>query len=133
MMRRLFILGTLLFWLAIAFFYWQGFTAPETAAETATASPPASRAGLFSLTEVARHASATDCWMSIDQQVYDLSAYIPEHPTRPAVILAWCGQEASEAYRTKLRGRAHSPEADRVLGNYRIGQLQAPAAIHSAK
>lgn len=44
--------------------------------------------------------------LAINGQVYDLSAYLPEHPSKPDIILPWCGKEASEAYRTKTRGRA---------------------------
>lgn len=133
MMRRLFMIATLLFWLATGFFWWQGRTMPESSAEIAGNKAPTAGEGLFSREEIARHATESDCWMSINQQVYDLSAYIPEHPTRPAVILAWCGQEASEAYRTKLRGRTHSAEADRLLENYRIGRVLELVTPQSAK
>ena len=43
----------------------------------------------------------------------------------PAAILPWCGKDASEAYRTKTRGRPHSPYADTLLPKYRIGALTA--------
>jgi len=86
----------------------------------------ATAARVLSLAEVARHASPDDCWMAIDSQVYDLSSYLPDHPADPAVILAWCGREASEAYRTKQKGRPHSVRADHLLDTYRIGALEAP-------
>ena len=54
----------------------------------------------------------------------DLSSYLPEHPSEPEVIKVWCGREASEAYRTKMKNRAHSARADRQLAEYRIATLQ---------
>jgi len=115
MMKRLFQLSTALFWGAL-FSLWavgrESAQSPET--------PPTP---YYSLAEVAQHATESDCWMAIHGQVYDLSAYLPEHPTRPSIILPWCGKEASEAYDTKTRGRPHSPGADQLLETYRIGTL----------
>lgn len=73
--------------------------------------------------ELARHASADDCWMAIDGVVYDFTAYLPQHPTPPVVMTVWCGKEASEAYHTKGYGRPHSPAADAMLPAYRVGVL----------
>jgi len=77
----------------------------------------------YTLATVARHARADDCWMVIDGQVYDLTAYIPQHPTAPSIVTTWCGQEATQAYHTKMLGRPHSPFADSLLPKYRIGTL----------
>ena len=65
--------------------------------------------------------------MAIRGAVYDFGAYVPEHPTRPDIITAWCGKEATEAYNTKTKGRPHSPYADELLAKYRIGTLAAAA------
>ncbi len=73
--------------------------------------------------ELARHASEDDCWMAIDGVVYDVTDYIPRHPTPLAVMTPWCGEDASEAYRTKGYGRPHSPAADAMLPEYRVGPL----------
>ncbi len=61
--------------------------------------------------------------MAIRGQVHDLGAYLPEHPSRPDIVLPWCGKEATEAYETKTRGRRHSAAADAMLASYRIGIL----------
>lgn len=119
MMRKLFYLGTGLFWLAILAFWTESRTPPSAVTPAAPAQPQHT----IPLTEVARHSSAEDCWMAIDGQVYDLTAYLPAHPSKPSVIVPWCGREASEAYRTKTKGRPHSPEADQLLRSYRIGRL----------
>jgi cytochrome b involved in lipid metabolism len=117
MMRKLFIVSTLLFWLAVGGFWAASAWLPEPAAEAVAADKS------YGLTEVARHAAAKDCWMAIAGEVYDLSAYLPQHPADPAVILPWCGKDATDAYRTKTKGRPHSPYADQLLPKYRIGRL----------
>jgi cytochrome b involved in lipid metabolism len=78
----------------------------------------------YSLVEVARHGSKDDCWMLIAGQVYDLTTYVPQHPSDPTAFLPWCGKEATEAYRTKTEGRPHSPYADQLLAKYRIGIVE---------
>lgn len=120
MTRRLFLLATGVFWIGVLVFWLAG-----RGGEPRPPVPPttALAARALSLAEVAAHAVPEDCWMAIDGQVYDVSAYLPEHPSRPAIVLPWCGREASEAYRTKGKGRPHSPDADRLLATFRIGRL----------
>jgi len=84
---------------------------------------PQDISAVYTLAEVARHASQDDCWMVIAGDVYDLSAYLPKHPSNPRYVLPWCGKEATEAYRTKTTGRSHSSRADQLLPAYRIGRL----------
>ena len=64
--------------------------------------------------------------MAIERTVYDLTRYLPEHPSRSGIVEPWCGKEATEAYRTKMKGRPHSPEAGQLLTQFRIGVLEAP-------
>lgn len=115
MMRKLFFFASALFWLAILATWAAGSRAPGSAAG-------ANRQ--ISLEEVAQHAAAENCWMAINGAVYDITPYLPDHPSNPRIVLPWCGKEASEAYRTKTRGRPHSAEADTLLEKYRIGVVE---------
>lgn len=122
MMRKLFLASTAIFWLAVAGFWLADLWLPaELADPNAVAAEPSYR-----LADVAKHGKQSDCWMAIDGQVYDLSAYLPQHPADPKIVLPWCGKEATQAYRTKTLGRAHSPYADQLLAKYRIGKLATP-------
>lgn len=118
MMRRLYLSATLAFWLAVAGFWGASLwlPGPEQAAVAAERT--------VSLAELARHNKPEDCWMAIRGQVYDLGAYLPQHPSPPEIVLPWCGKEATQAYETKTKGRPHSPYADELLGRYRIGALK---------
>ena len=119
MMRKLFFIGTGLFWLIVI-----------AVAVAAWLLPPAPKDTLkekihrISLAEVAQHSSAEDCWMVINGTVYNLTAYLPEHPSKPSIILPWCGREATGAYQTKTRGRAHSPQADQALADFSMGLVE---------
>jgi cytochrome b involved in lipid metabolism len=116
-MKTLFTLATALFWALLVLLVSPG---PQQAAP-AVAAPPAARA--VPLAEVARHNRRDSCWMAIDGQVHDFTAYLPSHPADPAVMLRHCGTEASRAFATKDAGRPHSPRAVKMLENYRIGEL----------
>ena len=52
------------------------------------------------LEELKKHDDMESCWVPYDGKVYDLTAFLPEHPGRPERILPYCGttgfQEAFE-------------------------------------
>jgi cytochrome b involved in lipid metabolism len=54
-------------------------SAPEVAALTVTAA------------ELAMHNSESDCWVSYDGEVYDITAFLPIHPGGVARIAPYCG------------------------------------------
>lgn len=118
-MKRIYIVATLLFWVSVGAIW--ANSQRTTPAEKIT-TPPAAK--VYSLQAVAAHNRAENCWMAINGQVYDLSAYIPQHPSAPEVIVSWCGKEATNAYMTKNRGRPHSAYASELLARYRIGVLE---------
>lgn len=130
-MKRLYLISTVLFWIALMCF-WRGGLPGEVVPEDA-ARPVVTA---YTLGEVAGHDRPEDCWMAIDGEVYDLTAYLPQHPTLPTKILPWCGREATVAYNTKnlgsRRSRPHSPRASELLQHYRIGRLQEePASLQN--
>ena len=77
----------------------------------------------YTLTDVASHNSASDCWMVINNNVYNLTAYLPDHD-KELNIRPWCGTNATEDYNTKNgRGQNHSTQADALLEEYVIGTI----------
>lgn len=121
-MRKLFIVSTAIFWLAVAGFWLASLRpASEPVRAVSTMMEPAVKN--YSLEEVAVHGSEGDCWMAIDDMVYDITTYLPDHPSEPELILPWCGKEATQAWQTKGKGRPHSSRANQLLEKYRIGAL----------
>jgi cytochrome b involved in lipid metabolism len=121
MMRRLYLLSTAMFWMAVLAFWSASLWLPDELPSPGTVAVAADKA--ITRAELARHAKPGDCWMAIDGVVYDFTAYLPQHPAEPSLMTAWCGKEATDAYRTKTKGRPHSPYADQLLPKYRIGPL----------
>lgn len=78
----------------------------------------------YTLAEVERHANEDSCWIAVEGFVYDVTEYLPMHPTRPDILLERCGREATDGMRTKGYGRDHSPSAWALLDDYRIGNLE---------
>ncbi|KAI9356557.1 FMN-dependent dehydrogenase-domain-containing protein [Zopfochytrium polystomum] len=62
--------------------------APNTAARTVTHK------------EVSAHSSAKDCWVIIHGKVYDLTAFLSQHPGGAKVILKEAGRDATSAFST---------------------------------
>jgi len=67
----------------------------------------------------------SDCWFIIHKNVYTITSYIDQHPTKPEVLLNHCGKEATKAYELKGKSnRPHSEAANKLLESYRIGTLK---------
>jgi cytochrome b involved in lipid metabolism len=74
--------------------------------------------------EVAKHNTNADCWLIINNKVYNVSDYASSHPGGARNILNYCGKEATEAFDTKGgRGDTHSSSAYNLLNKYYIGDL----------
>lgn len=52
----------------------------------------------FSVEDVAKHTVAEDCWMIIDNGVYDVSKFLPVHPGGRGVLLAYAGKDATDPF-----------------------------------
>lgn len=76
----------------------------------------------FTLAEIAKHRSETDCWTTIDGSVYDVTDYIYAHPGQ--MILEACGTDATELFRISHDdNRSQTSKARSVLENFYIGEL----------
>ena len=103
-----------------------------TATDSATASSPGAtltdqdkKSSLIALTptELAKHNNKADCWLLLDGKVYDVTAYIGQHPGGEK-ILAGCGQDATQLFQTKNgSGESHSEKAQELLLEYYLGKL----------
>ena len=83
---------------------------------------------VLSSAEVAKHNSASDCWMIISGKVYNLTSFIPIHPGGSRMV-PYCGSDATIVF---LSGppHAHSSYAISLLSNYLLGNLNAQATVN---
>ena len=87
-----------------------------------TAQPPGPATGDAGLTmdEIAAHSTPDDCWSVVDGQVYDLTAWIDQHPGGAGPIELMCGVDATEAFMA-MHGSQQAPKE--VLAGFEIGLL----------
>jgi cytochrome b involved in lipid metabolism len=72
---------------------------------------------------VAQHDTAADCWLIINNSVYDVSSYLASHPGGQSIVIPYCGKDATQAFDTKAGQGSHSSFASSQLSNYKIGTL----------
>jgi len=77
----------------------------------------------LSLAEIAKHNNSNDCWLLINNKVYNVTSFLSAHPGGAGTIIPHCGQEATQAFNTKDIGRPHSGSAASMLASYYIGDL----------
>lgn len=95
-----------------------------TAVAEATAEPtPGGSVVALSAAEVAEHGSIDDCWLIINNKVYDVTDYISLHPGGTRVITPYCGKEATEPMETRGEGASHSRIAWEHLESLHVGDL----------
>jgi cytochrome b involved in lipid metabolism len=95
--------------------------------QTANSKQAALRGQTFSAAEVAKHDSAGDCWLIIQNKVYNVSDYLDSHPGNPETILPYCGREATQAFNTKdkRKPKPHSARAQEILRQYYLGEFSS--------
>ena len=74
----------------------------------------------MTLTVVAQHSTADDCWSAISGSVYDLTQWISAHPGGSGPIESICGLDATQAFSNQHDGQG-KPETN--LAGFKIGSL----------
>ena len=95
-----------------------GPTGDSTAAPATTNA--AAAATTIAVADLAAHGTAADCWVGIEGSVYDLTAYVDEHPGGSDKIVELCGTDGTSAF-TGQHGSEQKPAA--VLAGAQIGML----------
>ena len=73
----------------------------------------------YSIDEVAKHAIESDCWIVINNNVYDTTNYLVIHPGGASAISPYCGGDATTAYegmRKHISSRAVADLASIIIG-----------------
>lgn len=104
--------------------------AGQTATSSANPAVSSNQKTTLTMTEVAKHNQANDCWQVINNEVYNFTAYLDRHPAGASAMIPYCGQDGTAAYNTKGgRGQDHSAQARSLLGSYVIGPLGQTVAV----
>jgi len=76
-----------------------------------------SRNGVFSAHEVAQHNRTEDCWLVVDDSVYDATNFLSSHPGGK-VLASYAGADATDVF-----GAFHPESAQKFLKPLYIGEL----------
>ncbi len=79
---------------------------------------------LYTSEDVLIHNKLNDCWMTLENKVYDVSDYIKTHNTNYMNITSWCGRDMTSDFKTKAgRGVDHRGQTYAMLQSYYVGDL----------
>ncbi|KAL2621873.1 hypothetical protein R1flu_002078 [Riccia fluitans] len=79
--------------------------------------------GFLTTEEVSKHDNPHDCWIVINDKVYDVSAFGKRHPGGP-VVFTQAGRDATDSFKV-----FHSAKAWQYLHNFYIGDLYNPKPV----
>ncbi len=92
---------------------------PTQIPAAASTAPTAQKS--YTLADVSQHSTESDCWIVVENNVYDMTPFIPDHPGGREIVEG-CGRDATSMFQ---REREHQKEnAASYLPPYQIGVLQ---------
>ncbi|KAK7834595.1 cytochrome b5 [Quercus suber] len=71
--------------------------------------------------DVEKHNKTKDCWLIISGKVYDVTAFMEDHPGGDEVLLSATGKDATNDFEDV----GHSDSAREMMGKYYIGEIDA--------
>ncbi|CAK4073692.1 unnamed protein product [Aphanomyces euteiches] len=78
----------------------------------------------YSMEEVSAHNAVDDAWIVLGeegkQKIYDITAFLDEHPGGPEILLDLAGKDAHEEF----EGVGHSKEAREMIQQLCIGRVR---------
>lgn len=77
-------------------------------------------AAQYSWEEVGKHCEVGDCWLVIEDRVYDLSEFMLRHPGGRWIILGQGGKDATAAFKRTI----HSEVAIEAMYDLYIGDIK---------
>jgi len=75
--------------------------------------------------EVAKHTTDTDCWIVINNKVYDLSNYAQKHQGGVDSIVNYCGKDGTQSFSTmEGKGKDHNLASKQLLQTMYLFEIQ---------
>ncbi|KAF4752549.1 hypothetical protein FOZ63_012335, partial [Perkinsus olseni] len=68
------------------------------AEKVAAAAAPAPASNGYTMEEVAKHNTESDCWVALNGEVLDVTEFLPEHPGGKLAIMTFAGKDASKEF-----------------------------------
>ena len=74
----------------------------------------------YTLATVATHNSSSNCWTTVNGNVYDVTNWISQHPGGSSAIMRLCGKDGTDTFNGKHGGQ---PRPASELASFKIGTL----------
>ncbi|KAG2485772.1 hypothetical protein HYH03_015485 [Edaphochlamys debaryana] len=74
----------------------------------------------YALADIKQHTKDKDCWIVVHGKVYDVTAFLEEHPGGYDIILSSTGKDATQDFEEI----GHSNSAKKLLDKYYIGEYE---------
>jgi cytochrome b involved in lipid metabolism len=78
---------------------------------------------VYTLDQVAKHSTESDCWVVVNGQVLDVTSFLGEHPGGKDAILMFAGKDATEEFNMLHKPDTVETHAPRVI----IGRVGTPS------
>jgi cytochrome b involved in lipid metabolism len=109
-----------------------GFATLSNQAEsqnTVTAQNPEQNSGVvqnneFTLADVSKHNDPNDCWVIVNNKIYNVTSVILNHPGGQEAIISECGKDATATFETKDGRGQHSQNAQNILNQLYVGNIK---------
>jgi cytochrome b involved in lipid metabolism len=82
-------------------------------------------ANMINRSEVSVHCHENDCWIIINGKVYNVTAFLNEHPGGPEIIQELAGKDATEDF----MDTGHSPVAHSTLNKFYVGLAEGDVPV----
>jgi|TARA_B110000208_G_scaffold179101_1_gene227586 cytochrome b involved in lipid metabolism len=73
---------------------------------------------VYTVDDVAAHCTGDDCWIIVDDGIYDVTAFVDVHPGGRSALLR---MRTPPNARSAMESVGHSKRAYALLDSYRIG------------
>ena len=74
---------------------------------------------------LAKHSSDQDCWIIIENKVYDVTKFLSRHPGGAGYIVPYCGADATGPFLNRGGRGPHSALAFQILGLIYLGDMNS--------
>lgn len=126
-MNKIVIIVVFIFWAAVSFFFAKSLfdkdsvSASNNNLETANDQLPSNTltGQAFTVDLIAQHNTATDCWVTYGNTVYNVTDYLSSHPGGRDRIIPYCGTDIATAF----MAQGHSNVAASMLNGLAIGTI----------
>ena len=82
---------------------------------------PTSQPDFYTLADVKKHSTRSDCWTAINGNVYNVTSWIGQHPGGAGAIVGLCGIDGSDGFNGQHGGQKR-PASE--LASFKIGVLK---------